>query len=88
MIALQEENRKVPHRRHWEAFQQASQLSMDPEEFIAYWDVDYADLARLVGCSVTTVKGWFCETGRSHREPKPWHRSQLARWHQVWQSIK
>jgi hypothetical protein len=88
MIALDTDQRKVPSRRHWDIFKEDSQgrLLMEPEEFIAKWDIDHAALAKLTGCSTSTVRGWFT-AGRSHRNPKPWHKAQLAYWDKRWNSI-
>jgi hypothetical protein len=88
MIALDQDDRKVPSRRHWELFKVDSQsrVLMEPEEFIAIWEIDHAGLAKLTGCSLATVRGWFTN-GRSHRDPKPWHKAQLAYWHQRWNSL-
>jgi DNA-binding transcriptional regulator YiaG len=88
MIALREEDRKIPQRRHWEAFKRDSQGKkfMEPEEFVAEWAVGQAELARIAGCSVATVRAWFTK-GRSHRPAKPYHKAQLAYYHQLWESL-
>jgi hypothetical protein len=92
MIALGKQNRKLgarsPQRKHWEDFKQNSCFLMEPEEFLAHWDVDYSDLALLAGCSVGTVKRWFCEGGLTHRNPQWWHKFRLAYWNQRWQSLE
>lgn len=88
MIALDPDDRKVPSRRHWEAFKSdcQSRVLMEPEEFLAHWEIDHAGIAKLLGVSIPTVRGWFC-VSRSHRSPQIWHKAQLAYWHQKWSSL-
>ena len=52
---------RYPGRRHWSAVKQI-QIEipqMTPQEFVAYWDVTYSQLALICFCSDRTVKRWF-----------------------------
>jgi hypothetical protein len=86
---IDRDGRITPTRRHWDAVKQDFQDTnlMEPEQFLAIWDIDHEALAKLVGCSITTVRGWF-STGRSHRNPQTWHKIQLAYWNHRWSCIK
>jgi len=74
---------RPPQRRHWKVLDKFDCRQMEPEEFMACWEVSYADLARICRCSIDTVKHWFT-AGTSHREPTEEHKRRLAMAHLIW----
>jgi hypothetical protein len=74
---------RLPQQYHWRILKNENNLFLDPEEFLARWRVSRSELAKICGCSVSTVKRWFA-SGESHHEPTPDHKRKLARTHLLW----
>jgi DNA-binding transcriptional regulator YiaG len=83
---ITEIKQREPYYRHWNDFDSIEKLSIEPVEFLKHWSVSYPQLARLAGCSVSTVSQWFSR-GRFHREPKPVYKFRLALVHHRWLSL-
>ena len=77
---------RIPSSKHWKELRHVGQRFMEPSEFLSHWQVDYQGLAEISGCSIATVKHWFCE-GKSHRPPRPEHKFRLAVIHRCWLSL-
>jgi hypothetical protein len=77
---------RIPQARHWREVHRVSCFFMEPSEFLAHWSVGYDGLAKVAGCSVDTVKHWFCD-GKSHRQPRPEHKFRMALIHRHWLSL-
>lgn len=78
---------RCPEDEHWQSLDKLSDLLMEPEDFVKYWEITHRDLARIVGCSETTVSGWFCQTKKNQRFPNNYHRLRLAIVHKLWSKI-
>lgn len=72
---------RYPNPRHWMSLQKKK--PMTPEDFLKFWEVDYAEMAKICYCSIDTVNHWFAE-GSSKRAPKPHHLALLRFTHEDW----
>lgn len=63
------------------------QLGMTPTAFYAKWNVTHAQIARICGCSESTVDRWF-SGGKSHRLPAPIHLRRLAEMDFLWETYE
>jgi hypothetical protein len=59
---------------------------MSPQTFLQHWNLDYPDLARLVGVSRDTVGHWF-STGRGSRPAPEAHCRRLATIDFFWRNL-
>lgn len=69
------------------AYQEVQSKQMTPEEFKAYWDCDYQQLAKICRCSYTTVALWFAEGSKYHKQPKAIYKERLWEAHQILLSL-
>jgi transcriptional regulator with XRE-family HTH domain len=74
---------KTPTRQHWRICTLFDALTLEPKEFLSYWDVTHAELAELLGKSRSTVAHWFSE-GQARRYPSEADKRRLAEIHALW----
>lgn len=59
------------------------QLGITPAAFYAKWNVTHAQMARICGCSESTVNRWF-QQGRGNQPPEPIYLRRLAEMDFLW----
>ncbi len=77
---------RTPGDEHWKALAAIESCQLEPEQFLQYWDVTYADLARICHCAVPTVKRWFASA--DHHAPTVFHKLCLALAHRTWSKLR
>jgi len=60
------------------------QFGMSPIAFYAKWNITHAQMAKICGCSESTVDRWFLQ-GRSFRQPEPIYLRRLAEVNFLWE---
>ena len=60
------------------------QFGLSPSAFYSKWDVTHAQMAKICGCSESTVDRWFLN-GKGHRAPKPIYLRRLAEINFLWE---
>ena len=58
------------------------QLSMDVFEFYQKWNVTQTQIARICGCSLSTVERWF---GSQRQTPRAIYTRRLAEMDLIWE---
>ena len=76
---------RTPGQKHLTALQSLKIPQMEPSEFLQHWNVSYAVLAMVCGCSSRTVKRWFSRL--DYCPPTLFHKFCLATVHKLWTSI-
>lgn len=60
------------------------QFGITPTTFYAKWNVTHAQMARICGCSESTVDRWF-QQGQSSQPPEPVYLRRLAEIDFLWE---
>ena len=73
---------RPPSDQHWQLFEHLylrCPPPLHPAQFLEAWEVSYADLAKLSGCSRSTVEHWLSNpTSTSHREASLMQQRRLS----------
>lgn len=79
---------QYPTDLQWALFEKYAECPppMHPRTFLQRWDLDYPDLARLIGVSTHTVAHWF-SSGRGSRNPPLPHCRRLATIDFAWRHL-
>ena len=81
------EYERYPRQEHWQSLDKLSDLLMEPQEFVSHWRVSHSELAKIVGCSESTVAHWFCRNSTNRALPNNYHKLRLAMVHKLWSKI-
>lgn len=78
-----------PTLEQWRLFERYQDCPpiMTPQAFLQHWDLDYPDLARLVGVSRNTVAHWF-SAGAGSRPPQDHYCRRLATIDFAWRNLE
>ena len=76
-----------PHDDQWALFERYKNCPppMSPQAFLQRWELDYPDLARLVGVTRNTVAHWF-SSGVGSRPAPEHHCQRLATIDFLWRN--
>jgi hypothetical protein len=77
---------RYPTRFQWQMLDKFQGNLMEPETFLARWEVTYKQLAKICCTSETTVKAWFLKTP-NRRKPNVYHKFCLALTNKLWTDI-
>lgn len=61
--------------------------SMELEQFLDLYSANRAQLAKIAGCSIDVVNGWFQKDDR-RRDPTQYHKLRFALAHRLWVAEK
>lgn len=62
-------------------------FGMTPADFYAKWSVTHTQMARICGCSVSTVDRWFLQ-GSGYRPPELEYLRRLAEVDFLWENFE
>lgn len=78
-------NPRTPTQSHWERLRELDEMLVEPQEFVAAWQVTHRSLAKICNCSVKTVDRWFSLT--DHHPPTFFHKLRLAIVYRLWSKV-